>query len=90
MDVLLRRLLLYASVAAALLGAILALIGCAVAAIAGGAPSPGVLAAVVIGVALAFALGARIAIRRIPWLWAATAVARQVAARRSGRRRPPG
>ena len=41
MDVLLRRLPLYAALAAGLFGAILALVGCAIAAVAGSAPSPG-------------------------------------------------
>ena len=85
MDVLLRRLVLYAALAAGLFGAILALIGCAVAAIAGSAPSPGVLAAIVVGVGLAFALLARFLIRRIPWFGVALLVARR-AASRSGRR----
>lgn len=85
MDVLLRRLVLYAALAAGLFGAILALIGCAVAAIAGSAPSPGVLAAIVVGVGLAFALLARFLIRRIPWFGVALFVARR-AASRSGRR----
>jgi hypothetical protein len=58
----------YAVWAAALLGAILALVGCVIAALAGSAPSPGQLAAIVIGVALAFALLARVLIARIPWL----------------------
>ncbi len=84
MDLLLRRLITYAALAAGLLGAILALIGCAVAAIAGSAPSPAVLAAVVIGVGLAFALVARFLIRRIPWFGIALLVARAAAARRPG------
>ena len=89
-DLLLRRLTTYAALAAGLLGAILALIGCAIAAIAGSAPSPGVLAAVVIGVGLAFALLARFLILRIPWFGIALLVARRVAARRAGRRGPEG
>jgi membrane-bound ClpP family serine protease len=89
-DVLPRRLVLYAALAAGLFGAILALIGCAVAAVAGSAPSPGVLAAIVVGVGLAFALLARFLIRRIPWFGVALFVARR-AASRSGRRgsKPP-
>jgi len=67
-DILLRRMATYAAWAAALLGAILALVGCVIAALAGSAPSPGQLAAIVIGVALAFALLARFLIARIPWL----------------------
>ena len=83
---LLRRLSAYASWAAALLGAILALIGCAVAAIAGSPPSPGLLAGIVIGVALAFALLARFLIARIPWFGLATYAASRIVAR-WGRRR---
>lgn len=83
---LLRRLSAYAAWAAALLGAILALIGCAVAAIAGSPPSPGLLAGIVIGVALAFALLARFLIARIPWFGLATYAASRIVARR-GRRR---
>ena len=86
MDVLLRRLVLYAALAAGLFGAILALIGCAVAAIAGSAPSPGLLAAIVVGVGLAFALLAWFLIRRIPWFGVALFVARRAGARRPGRR----
>jgi hypothetical protein len=90
MDVLLRRLVTYAALAAGLFGAILALIGCAIAAIAGSPPSPAVLAAVVIGVGLAFALLARFLIRRIPYFGVALYVARRVTARRPGRRGPDG
>ena len=90
MDLLLRRLTTYAALAAGRLGAILALIGCAIATIAGIAPSPGVLAAIVIGVGLAFALLARFLILRIPWFGIALVVARRVAARRAGRRGPEG
>jgi hypothetical protein len=89
-DLLLRRLTTYAALAAGLFGAILALIGCAIAAVAGSAPSPAVLAAVVIGVGLAFALLARFLIRRIPWFGVAALIARRAAARRSGRRGPSG
>lgn len=89
MDVLLRRLTTYAALAAGLFGAILALIGCAIATVAGSAPSPGALAAIVIGVGLAFALVARFLIARIPYFGVATFVARRVAARRSGRRGGP-
>jgi hypothetical protein len=89
MDVLLRRLPTYAALAAGLFGAILALVGCAIAAVAGSAPSPVALAAIVIGVGLAFALLARILIFRIPYFGVALMVARRVAAVRSaGRRRP--
>jgi hypothetical protein len=89
MDVLLRRLPTYAALAAGLFGAILALVGCAIAAVAGSAPSPVALAAIVIGVGLAFALLARILIFRIPYFGVALMVARRLAAaRRSGRRRP--
>ena len=88
MDILLRRLTTYAALAAGLFGAILALIGCAIAAVAGSAPSPGVLAAIVIGVGLAFALLARFLIRRIPWFGIALLVARRATARRGGRRGP--
>ena len=70
--------------------AILALVGSAIAAVAGSAPSPGLLAAVVIGVGLAFALTARFLIRRIPWFGVALYVARRASARRPGRRRPEG
>jgi len=87
-DILLRRLTTYAALAAGLFGAILALIGCAIAAVAGSAPSPGVLAAIVIGVGLAFALLARFLILRIPWFGIALLVARRVAARPAGRRGP--
>jgi hypothetical protein len=83
MDVLLRRLTTYATLAAGLFGAILALVGCAIAAVAGSAPSPEALAAIVIGVALATALLARILIRRIPWFGIAAYAARRVSARRS-------
>ncbi|HSJ73735.1 MAG TPA: hypothetical protein VK904_05410 [Miltoncostaeaceae bacterium] len=88
MDVLLRRLTTYAALAAGLFGAILALIGCAVATVAGSAPSPGALAAIVLGVGLAFALLARFLIRRIPWFGVAMLVARRAADRRPGRRGP--
>jgi hypothetical protein len=87
-DALLRRLTAYAMLAAGLFGAILALAGCAIAAVAGSAPSPGTLAAIVIGVGLAFALLVRVLVRRIPYFGIATFVARRVAARRSGRNRP--
>ena len=90
MDLLLRRLTTYAALAAGLFGAILALIGCAIAAVAGSAPSPGVLAAIVIGVGLAFALLARFLIGRIPWFGIALLVARRAAAPRAGRRGPEG
>ncbi len=90
MDILLRRLVTYAALAAGLFGAILALIGCAVAAVAGSAPSPGLLAAIVVGTGLAFALLARFLIRRIPWFGVALFVARRVPARRPGRRGPEG
>jgi hypothetical protein len=86
-DVLLRRLVTYAMLAAGLFGAILALIGSAIAAVAGSAPSPGVLAAIVVGAGLAFALTARVLIRRIPWFGVALSVARR-AAGRTGRRDP--
>jgi hypothetical protein len=82
----LRRLTTYAAWAAFLLGAILALVGCAIAALAGSAPSPGQLAAIVIGVALAFALLARFLIARIPWLGLAAYAASRIAGRRAERR----
>jgi hypothetical protein len=85
---LLRRLRTYAAWAAALLGAILALVGCAIATLAGSAPSPGQLAAIVIGVAVGSALLARVLIARIPWLGLATYVAGRLARRsRRGTRR---
>lgn len=83
---LLRRVTTYAAWAAALAGAILALIGCAIAAVAGSAPSPVQLAAIVIGVALAFALLSRFLIARIPWFTLGTYAASRIA-RRAGRRR---
>lgn len=83
---LLRRLPTYAAWAAALLGAILALIGCAIAALVGSAPSPGQLAAIVAGAAVGFALLARVLIARIPWVALAAYVTRRVVARRQGRR----
>jgi fatty acid desaturase len=82
---LVRRLTTYAAWAAALLGAILALVGCGIAALVGSAPSPGQLAAIVIGVALAFALLARVLIPRIPWLGLAAYAARRLATRRRRR-----
>ena len=88
-DLLLRRLSLYASLAVGLFGAILALFACAVAALAGHAPSPGLLAAIVVGTGVVFALLARFLIARIPWLGLAGYVARRVADRRASRRPPP-
>jgi hypothetical protein len=86
MDLLLRRLPTYAAIAAGLLGAILALVGCAIAAVAGSAPSPGALAGIVIGVALGFALVGRVLIFRIPYFGVALMVARRAAALRRSRR----
>ena len=83
--ILLGRLALYASLAAAAVGAVLALIGCGVAALLGGGPSPAQLAGIVLGTALAFALLARILIARIPWLAIGLMVARRVGARLSRR-----
>jgi hypothetical protein len=84
---LVRRLTTYAAIAAGMLGAVLALLGCAIAALAGSAPSPGLLAAIVIGVGLAFALAARLVVRRIPWLGIGLVVVRRLS-RRARRRRP--
>jgi hypothetical protein len=89
-DVLLRRLVTYAALAAALFGAILALVGCAIAAVVGSAPSPGALAAIVVATGLAFALLGRFLIRRIPWFGVALFVARRASARKPGRRGPEG
>lgn len=83
---LLARLTTYAAWAAAVTGAILALIGCAVAALVGSAPSPAQLAGIVIGAAVAFALASRFLIARIPWLGLAAYVARRVVLRRQERR----
>lgn len=88
-DTVLGRLTTYAAIAAGMFGAIVALIACAIAAIAGSAPSPGALAAIVIGVGLGFALLARVLIARIPYLGIALFVARRVA-RGVGRRGGPG
>jgi hypothetical protein len=86
---LLRRLALYASLAAGLFGAIVALFACVVATVAGHAPSPGEFAAIVAGTGLAFALMARFLIGRIPWIGLATYAARRISARRAGRKGPP-
>lgn len=83
---LLQRVTTYAAWATALAGAILALIGCAIAAVAGSPPSPVQLAAIVIGVALASALLSRFLIARIPWFTLGTYAASRIA-RRAGRRR---
>jgi hypothetical protein len=85
---LLGRLALYASLAAAAVGAVLALFGCAVAALVGSGPSPAQLAGIVLGTALAFGLLARVLIARIPWLGFALIVARRVGALLQGRRGP--
>jgi hypothetical protein len=80
---LVRRLTTYAAIAAGMLGAVLALVGCAIAAVAGSAPSPGLLAAIVIGAGLAAALAARIVLRRIPWFGVALYAFRRISARLS-------
>jgi hypothetical protein len=77
-DFLLSRLVTYAALAAGLFGAILALVGCVIATVAGSPPSPGLLAAIVIGVGVAFALLARFLIRRIPWLGVALFAGRRI------------
>jgi hypothetical protein len=83
---LLGRLLTYTALAAGLLGAFLALVGCGIAAAAGSPPSPGLLAAIVVGVGVAFALLARFLIGRIPWLGVALFAARRISRWRSRRR----
>ncbi len=87
---LISRLLTYAGIAAGLLGAILALIGCAIALIAGAGLSPAVVLGIVAGTALALALGARFLIRRIPWFGVALYAGQQISDRWSRRRRRRG
>lgn len=79
---LVRRLLFYAALAAGLFGALLALGGAVIFTLAGHAPSPLELVAIVGGAALAFALAARIAIPRIAWFGVATLVKRATLRRR--------
>lgn len=86
MDVLLRRLVAYASLAAGLFGALLALFACAVALVAGAGLNPAEVLGITVGAGLASALLARFLIRRIPWFWVASEAARRV----SGRRRRGG
>jgi hypothetical protein len=83
--ILLRRLPAFASLAAGLLGAILALAGCLIAAAAGSGPSPGVALAIVVGIGAASALLARYIIWRISWFGLAVIVARRLS--RLARRR---
>jgi hypothetical protein len=61
-----RRMLLNAAFAAAVTGALVALAGCVFATFCGFPPSPAVLAGVVAGAALALAIAAVFAIRRLP------------------------
>jgi hypothetical protein len=82
---LLQRLALYASLAAGLFGAIVALLVCVVATLAGHAPSPGAFVAIVAGAGIGTALLARFLIARIPWIGLAAYAARRIAARRAGR-----
>lgn len=84
---LLRRLALYASLAAGFFGAIAALLVLVVVTVAGHPPSPGAFVAIVAGAGLAAGLLARFLIGRIPWLGLAAYVTRRIAARRAGRSR---
>ena len=61
-----RRLAINVVLAAAMTGALLALGGSSLATVLGHAPSPGVLAAVVAGAALACAVASRIAVAYAP------------------------
>jgi hypothetical protein len=77
------RLITYAGIAAGLLGAILALIGCAIALIAGADLSPAVVLGIAAGAALGFALGARFLIRRIPWFGVVLYAGRRISQHRA-------
>jgi len=82
---LLRRLAFYAALAVGMFGALLALGGAVIATLAGHAPSPAVLAAVVVGVFLLFALVTRFMIGRIAWIGVITYLGRRIAAARDKR-----
>jgi hypothetical protein len=85
-DVVQARVASFAGMAAAAIGAVFALGGCAIAAILGNGPGFLGFVAIVLGVALVCGLLARTIVRRINMVVLATMIARRASSR--GRRRP--
>ena len=85
-DVVQARVASFAGIAAAVIGGVFALGGCAIAAVLGNGPGFLALVAIVLGVALVCGILARAVVRRINVVVLATMVARRAASR--GRRRP--